>query len=264
MAHLICQERIVPTWVAAIRLLHKEGPQLRNIVLEVQSPTLITGEDRTVLDSVDAAVRAHADVSVKTVAATIFPQALYRRYGRPRMYKELLDALGKGKAKGTWGTYAQRMMQRKGRGPKPVNPLDQIVAKLERATTTGKPYQAVYEMGVFEPSEDLDEGSQPFCELPLYDVARDGAMVSNMPCLSHLSFKKSGSSVDLTAVYRSHYYCERALGNLVGLSQLLNFVAKESKHTVGTLTCVSTHAVLDIKAWGNQPGLQRVLRAFPA
>ncbi|WBY00526.1 hypothetical protein PE066_13735 [Ramlibacter tataouinensis] len=264
MAHLISEQRIVPTWVAAIRLLHKQGPQLRNIVLEMESPTLITDEDRTVLDSVDSAVRTHADVSVKTVAATIFPQALYRRYGRPGVYKELLDALDKGKAKGTWGTYAQRMMQRKGREQKTVNPLDQIVTKLERAATTGKPYQAVYEMGVYEPAEDLDEGSEPFCELPLYNVARDGAMVSNMPCLSHLSFKKSGSNVDLTAVYRSHYYCERALGNLVGLSQLLNFVAKESKHAVGTLTCVSTHAVLDIKAWGNQRGLQCVLETFPA
>jgi thymidylate synthase len=79
-----------------------------------------------------------------------------------------------------------------------------------------------------------------------------------MQCLSHLSFKMVGPNrLDLTAMYRSHYYGERALGNLVGLSQLLNFVARESGTEPGTLSCLSTHALID-----NALGTIRDVRAL--
>ena len=51
----------------------------------------------------------------------------------------------------------------------------------------------------------------------------------------------------LTVLYRYHYYIEKALGNLLGLSQLLYFVAKETGLGVGPLVCHSTNAVLDIE-----------------
>ncbi len=49
----------------------------------------------------------------------------------------------------------------------------------------------------------------------------------------------------LTAVYRYHYYIQRALGNLIGLAQLLAFVAEEVGVEIGPLVCHSTYAVLD-------------------
>ena len=49
----------------------------------------------------------------------------------------------------------------------------------------------------------------------------------------------------LTALYRNHYYIERALGNLIGLSQLLYFVARESGLEPRGLVCHSTLARLD-------------------
>lgn len=49
----------------------------------------------------------------------------------------------------------------------------------------------------------------------------------------------------LTAFYRNHYYVERALGNLIGLSQLLYFVARESGLEPRGLVCHSTFARLD-------------------
>jgi len=36
---------------------------------------------------------------------------------------------------------------------------------------------------------------------------------------------------------------------LIGLSQLLHFVAKESNLKVGSLTCISTQAALDLGSW---------------
>jgi hypothetical protein len=46
--------------------------------------------------------------------------------------------------------------------------------------------------------------------------------------------------VMLTVLYRYHYYIEKALGNLLGLAQLLYFVAKETGLGVGPLLCHST------------------------
>jgi hypothetical protein len=54
----------------------------------------------------------------------------------------------------------------------------------------------------------------------------------------------------LTAIYRNHYYVERALGNLIGLSQLLFFVARESGLQPRGLVCHSTFARLDLdRGW---------------
>ena len=137
--------------------------------------------------------------------------------------------------KGTWGTYALRIMERRAKDPaETINPLDQIVQKLIKATSDGNPYQANYELGVAEPFEDLDPPGQFGCELPTFNVARDGACVSNIPCLSHLSFKLTARRrVDLTAIYRSHYYAQRARGNLIGLSQLLGFAHLRSSRRFG-------------------------------
>jgi hypothetical protein len=49
----------------------------------------------------------------------------------------------------------------------------------------------------------------------------------------------------LTALYRSHYYVEKTLGNLLGLAQLQAFVAKEAGINIGPLICHSTYAVLE-------------------
>ena len=48
----------------------------------------------------------------------------------------------------------------------------------------------------------------------------------------------------LTVLYRNHFYIERAYGNFIGLGRLMEFMARESKISVGQLTCISTHAEL--------------------
>jgi len=80
-----------------------------------------------------------------------------------------------------------------------------------------------------------------------------------------LSFKLAASkgTVDLTAVYRSHHYAKRALGNLVGLSQLLHFVSKESGYDPGVLTCVSTLAHLDVSSFGGADAAAALIKRLP-
>lgn len=269
MAKVFSGQRIVPVWVTAARSLNKAKTQHRterNYVLEITSPILLLPADLPVIAAVDAKLRNAKDgLSVETVAGTLFPNGLYRRYGRPDFYDHYLSAIKKGKDKGTWGTYAIRMIERENPKTNVVfNPLDTIVQKLQTAKN-GRRIHAAYELGVVAPADLVDEPVIDFgCELPLYDPATDGGRPTNIPCLSHLSFKlNDDDTVDLTAVYRSHHYAQRTLGNLIGLSQLLAFVAKEAGLKLGTLTCVSTQAHLDVGTWGGVAATDALLATFP-
>ena len=261
MATLFDQEaRIVPTWIHACRSLlarSGDGREARNFVLEVSDPMTVSEEDRLMLHTVDSLLRRNADSSIETIAGTIFPQAIYAKYGRPAFYEQFLESMKKGRKPNTWGTYALRMIIRDSNGV-PINPLETLVEKLKYSASEGHGYRSAYEIGFVEPG-DLAPGSDIGFELPTYDPVRDRNMVSNMPCLSHLSFNLDERAVDLTAMYRSHYYCSKALGNLIGLARLQAFVAKETGLNVGTLTCLSTHARLDPGTLGGLRETRRLL-----
>lgn len=279
MAKIFEAERIVPVWLKASQYLqqqHSSEMSARNLVLEVQTPNLLTREDCIAFDDVDAALRNYAGgLNVKTVAATIFPQALYLRHGRQEMYERYATIMNRAKVKGTWGTYAARMMAWPNGTPAGVNQLEQTILKLDRAAHRGTAYQSVFEVGTTDPTEDSEQEAtsdvtieenielgdvEMPCEISTFHPVADGKKIRNMPCLSHVSFKLTDKTkVDLTAVYRSHHYAARALGNLLGLSQLLNFVAQESRLEPGVMTVISTHAVLDTPSWGGKPATKNLL-----
>lgn len=267
MAKLFCMERIVPAWIAAVRELEGLPDRMaRNFVLEISQPAKIAQSDSDVISKVDhKLLQGKGGIGVFTVAGTIFPDRLYRHWGRPIFYERFLASMKRGKDHGTWGTYALRMIQRTNRTTgQPFNPLDIIVEKLIRARQSRR-IRAAYELGISEPADLLDEHERPDgFELPLYDPITDGGRPTNIPCLSHLSFKLQDNDIlDLTAVYRSHYYAQRALGNLIGLSQLQAFVARESGLQQGVLTCVSTQARLDVAAWGGSVAARGFIKTFP-
>ena len=127
MGVVFSEDRIVPTWLAAAKHLQANGQRARNLVLEIDHPKLLTPGDQ------------RADLSVLTVAGTIFPQALYRRHGAEGLAERFLRIMSRAKKKGTWGTYAMRMMQRRGRKTGTTfNPLEQVIFKLKRASTPGE------------------------------------------------------------------------------------------------------------------------------
>lgn len=246
------EDRIVPTWLAAAR--HLEGkPEYtdRNLLLEIANPIELTADDLRIVKAVNAALfEKNNERTVETVANTIFPQHLYRKHGRNGLYAAYQGVIAR--AGEGWGTYFGRMTNRLDRTGKVVNPLDAIVEKLKRSAQPGTAtLQSAYELCASDPTDDVFDETGMGCELSTYDPGWDRKFVRGGPCLSHVSFKITGRThVDLTAMYRSHFYCERALGNLVGLARLLRFAAKESGLEVGTLSCLSTHAVLDLAAWG--------------
>lgn len=246
-------ERVVPTWLAAARNLQAAGGTKRNLVLEITRPGTMRRSDLAILRRVDAQIVAQGKgLSIDTVAGTIFPQGLYDRRHRPDFYQEYWRRLDRAKKPGTWGQYFERMTRRKAPNGTLVNPLEDMIEKLKRAVTSGNSiYQSTYELSPSDPAQDINPFGDEGAELATYDPVRDRNRPYGGPCLSHLSFKITDRHIlDLTAIYRSHHYCERALGNLMGLARLQKYVAEQATLDQGVLTCVSTHAELDFGSWG--------------
>ena len=83
--------------------------------------------------------------------------------------------------------------------------------KAEQAGQANGGKRAAYELGTVD----------PFTDIPIYDPGRDRLPIMGGPCLSHVSVKlTSEHTVHLTGFYRSHWYVQRALGNLLGLAHL--------------------------------------------
>jgi hypothetical protein len=116
-------------------------------------------------------------------------------------------------------------------------------------TVMARHFRNIYELTISDPTLDI----------PIYDPERDAGPVMNRQCLSFLSFKLDHDNrLMLTAVHRNHYYVERLLGNLIGLARLMAFVSNEAGVTVGPLTIVSTHAVIDAPKGGGRKAVNQL------
>jgi hypothetical protein len=264
MAKIVHGDRIVPVWMAALDHLEQHKGRYRNLLLEIETPDVVTKADRAVIDLVDPVLRRHGKTNVMTVAGTIFPFGLYRAVGAEALPAKFQAIMARAMVKGHWGTYAMRLMSRPGKKPgETINPLYEVVRKLKKASGDGVGYNSNYELGVHSPQDLFSEDIA--CEIPLYSPAEDRTNISKYPCLSHLTFKLIDRNVlELTAIYRSHYYLQRALGNLVGLTHLMRFVALEAGLKVGRLTCISTDAHLDVEFWGGAINTRAVMAQLKA
>ncbi len=220
---VIVGDDVVTVWKEAFRYLVADGNRF-NLALHVRQPLVRNYAQLTPLDphAVDAKGRPLSDV-----ANTIFPERS-QRWDAPvdefvghysRAYERLLR-----KGWRSWGCYFVRLTAF---GDDKVDQLGRVVQGL---STWGHGHKAAFV--VHFSSSDSDR-PRP-----------QGA-----PCLQYVQFSVSaGSVLSLTAVYRSHDYFYKALGNLIGLSRLLEFVAMKTQHEVGTLTCLSTYAFVQASA----------------
>lgn len=219
-------------WLAAATAVQEAGGEAYNVVIDIADPIAVAGSDEAILNTVDQFLRSHNVNSLAGVANTIFPQALFARHGADGMYtaynKVILPRMKK--MTRDWGRYFNRMTawkKVKGKEITVINPLDDLVHFMRTQISSDRTYRNAYEMTI-------------------YDPARDAGKVSNRQCLSFLSFKLTAENeLLLTVMYRNHAYIARGLGNFLGLGRLQAFVAAESGATVGSLTCISTHAEID-------------------
>lgn len=222
------QRSCYQTWREAVRLVDdKRGHEAHNVLMTVSDPIASSPFADSRVTAIDDYLQRH-NKSVRTVANTIFPESLYRRHGAPDFFdafhKKVLPTVRKSK---DWsGYYFERMTHWP--GAPGGNPLWDLVDRMRdpKVKTLNK-----FELALFDPARDLNRS------------------VYGGQCLSFLSFKLMPGDpklVALTAVYRNHYYVEKLLGNLIGLSRLMSFVANETELAVGPLTVLSTHAEIDM------------------
>ena len=219
-------------WLAAATAVQRNGGEAHNVVIDVADPLAETALDATIIRTVDRFLREHHANSLAGVANTIFPQATLDRYGPDAFYNVYHDRLLPRMMRITrdWGRYFDRLTawkKIKDGDVELINPLDDLVKFMRAQINSARTYRNVYEMTI-------------------YDPARDAGKVSNRQCMSFLSFKLDHEKrLTLTAIYRNHTYIARTLGNLIGLGRLQRFVATQAGATVGSLTCISTHAEID-------------------
>ncbi len=193
----------------------------------------------------DRFLHRHDRPSISAVASTIFPANFYLEKGAHGVFEDYCKIHPR--LPPHWGTYASRILSRSaaGRGNTvhEFNPLRVLFEKLQRHVV-GVHLRAVYELNMLDAHDLL--------EIPIYEVQSDGKRTRGQPCLMHLSFKLRANppQVSLAVMYRNHFYIEKALGNLIGLAQLLSFVSAEAGVGVGPLVCHSTLAQLDTGTWG--------------
>lgn len=239
MIYPISTKTCTEAWLkAANLLLSLRGYSAHNLILDIEDPITLGPSDKRIVSAMDAFLAAHGADPLATVAGTIFPASYYRQRGAKGVLEDFPNKIYP-KIRKNWGTYAGRMLRRDGKNGMPIKPLEILINKLRTQTKLRGPLRNIYELGFIDISEDL----------PIYDPRVDARRTLNQPCLSHLSFKLIGrNELALTALYRSHYYMQRTLGNLLGLSQLLFFVAAETGLRPKGLICHSTFARLDTDA----------------
>jgi hypothetical protein len=214
----------------AVRLVDQQpGHTAHNVIIDVANPTAGATLAHPVVGRVDAFLEKRGK-SVSCIANTIFPQALYARYGMPgfleAFHKRVLPKVRTNKR---WsGYYFERLTDYPG-GEN--GPIDQLSRMIERINDPANTSNNKHEVTLFDPARDVT--GSPY----------------GGQCLSFLSFHLlpgTPKTLTLTAQYRNHYYVEKLLGNLIGLGRLMAFVAKETQLNVGALTVISTRAEIDL------------------
>jgi hypothetical protein len=206
-------------WASAIQLLVERAPRY-SLVVSIEDPCVVPEQDLRVLDPqrFDGDAKALLDV-----AATIFPR---RRAQDQRHAREFLDAKinaytrWQERSPGTWGTYFSRLV-RFGEAE-----VDQLMRCIDALNGWARRQRGALVVHLSSPE---------------YDRPR----AQGQPCWHYGEFlREDEATLSLLAVYRSHDYFLKALGNFIGLARLLKFVADSTGMKCGRLVCVSCYATL--------------------
>ncbi len=125
MAEVFRRSSVVQAWLAGARhLAEQKSLDATNIILVIEAPQVASLADREVISAVNTALKSkNPKRSVMTAAGTIFPNTIYKHYGRPDWYESYKLLIRRGKPKSDWGTYALRMIHRTDATGAIYNPL---------------------------------------------------------------------------------------------------------------------------------------------
>lgn len=230
-------------WLEAVKHLlnHAEDNMEYNLIMEIRNPIKTNARSKKIAAEFNELLMSSGWPPLHTVADTIFPAFEYKKHGKNGVYEvypnEIYPAIRCDKAN-SYGTYAYRIVRGRGPNGEECRPLENVMKKLTSQIKNPNGKRCVFELSVDDLSEDAVE------TIP---ISRNDNRLFGFPCLSHLSFKlnRDRTELHLTAIYRSHYYIQKALGNLLGLARLQAFMARELGIKPGILVCHSTLAKLD-------------------
>jgi hypothetical protein len=231
MTYLISSESLDAVWLRAVGYLRLQPRHEEyGLIVEAISSQVC---DSQVVDALNTLLISKRKQTVQTVANTIFPQVIAdTSASRDELYARYLALISRLRRFGSnqKGTYFQRLIayptcEEEGS----VNQLERIVTDLLRerrllAEGRSGAKRFIYEANIFAASRD---------HVPI-----------GFPCMSSLSFQLDGEFLRLTATYRNQYYISRALGNLLGLSRLQQFVAGAADLKAGAIIIHACHAEL--------------------
>ena len=214
---------IVGAWQAATdHLLGSPHGKTTNLIVEIDDPVV---PHRSVLRAHDPKRFFPDEKSVFDVANTIWPSRLVAQCAdRAAFYRRYLAVNERGMSRrrnrNRWGTYCGRLLSF---GSSRIN-------QLEKAIVSSSGWSSRYEAAIV---------------LHVSSSETDGIRVRGGPCLQYVQplFRADGT-LDLVAVYRSQDYSLLALGNFIGLAELLSFISTQTGNRPGRLIVHSVFASL--------------------
>lgn len=222
MAHLIQGNNCLDSWITASQLIINEGEQT-NLIVEIDQPDNLIDLDKWLVERNPKRVNIHCD-NIRQIINTIFPYNLEKYFpgNRTAFYKKYQEIYGASKNK-KWGTYFQRLISfGKGFNPAHCNQLENAITALK-----GNANQRYY-INFHLTAASVESNIRPM----------------GGPCwqFGQLMINSANNTVDFVVMYRNHDFFNKALGNYIGLSKLLQFICRESNRQSGKLIVHSIHA----------------------
>lgn len=221
MAIIIEEQNALLAWQRGCNLLLKET-EVFNLVTVIAEPVFC--DNRWYRDYNPKSVK-HEVQNLSDVVTTIFPYKFVGRgLSRPQLYQRYQERHERARkihqvTRSRWGTYFLRMISF---GEKNVNQLDDAIEGVRSWTRNHKAAMVIHTSSAETDSVRKHTGN---------------------PCLQYIELLcPDVNTISLMAVYRNHDYFEKALGNFIGLGQLLRFICQETGRNPGTLVCHSAHA----------------------
>lgn len=266
-------------WIRTLEQVTKAGGFAVNAIITVTDP--LAGETPEVRAAIDSLLvgdsRSGTRIqSVDTVAGTIFPLDLYAYPGYDfqadlspadlkaldfaaedlyESYSSMLPVLTTDTANNR-GTYFGRMISWPGKTGNGVNQLSDRITSLRRARRANHKKRNLEDIAVTGEAEWADD---PTIGVQIY--AASDRRERGFPCLVHIDLTLFEGRLSMSAVYRHQYLVTKAYGNLLGLSQLLGFLAHQSGFEVGELVVNASFADAELGSYSKRTVTDLIERA---
>jgi hypothetical protein len=259
-------------WLRTVEVVVRGGGRLVNVLTTITEPGVEDDHVRAIIDQALAAKGRRAQ-SVETVAGTIFPSELYRDVGypwRPGLTPEEAGALDEAATElfdsyelmlpllltangNKGGTYFSRMITWPGKEAGGVNQLADRIRYLRGHRSRGVTANNAADIAIGGEADISDQGLQVYAATDRRQRA--------FPCLVHVDLTLLSGRLSMLAVYRHQFLLTKAYGNLIGLCDLLKFLAQQSGFDVGELAVQATLADDERGSYGGRAGVDAILDA---